>query len=121
MKATFYSLLADGDPEGGLQPAATVPAEAFATDDHAELVHASYVSDESSVTSGVWECAPCTLPIESYPVNEMMSVISGSITVTDSDGRSETYGPGDSFFVAKGTNATFQITEKLRKFFMTSV
>ena len=48
----------------------------------------------------------------------MMTVISGSLTVTNVDGQAETFTSGDSLFIPKGTKCTWHITETLRKFYM---
>ncbi len=48
----------------------------------------------------------------------MMTVVSGSVTITHADGRAETFGPGDTLFIAKGTTCVWEITETLRKFYM---
>ena len=45
------------------------------------------------------------------------TVISGSVTLSR-DGRSETFAAGDTFFIAKGTPCTWEITQTLRKFYM---
>ncbi len=46
------------------------------TEDHTELNHTFCTSEENSTYSGVWECAPSRMEIESYPVHEMMTVLS---------------------------------------------
>ena len=48
----------------------------------------------------------------------MMTVISGSVTLTNAKGQSETFTSGDVFFISKGTKCTWHITETLRKFYM---
>lgn len=118
MDNTFYRLLKDGDPESGMQPSDLVLPQDFTTDDKSETIHTFFKTDDESILSGVWECAPCKEEIESYPVHEMMTVISGSLTLTNEDGHSQTFTSGDTFFVAKGSKLTWEITEKLRKFFM---
>ena len=118
MKTTFYRLLSDGDPVDGMQPSDMTAREAFTTGDQTEINHTFFQTGDESILSGVWECAPSKEEIESYPVHEMMTVISGSVTLTNADGHSETFTPGDTFFVAKGTKCTWHITEKLRKFYM---
>ncbi len=92
--------------------------EAFTSSDRTELIHSVFETEDESVLSGVWECAPCREEIDAYPVHEMMTVISGSVTLTHPDGRAETFRAGDTFFVAKGSPCTWEITEKLRKFYM---
>ena len=118
MENTFYRLLKDGDSENGMQRSDLVPPEAFTTDDTSETIHTFFQTDDESILSGVWECAPCKEEIESYPVHEMMSVISGSVTLTNEDGEAQTFTSGDTFFVAKGSKLTWHITEKLKKFYM---
>lgn len=111
-------LLANGDPATGMQPSNLTAPAAFTSDDHRETNHVFFAAADESVLSGVWECAPCKEEIDSYPVHEMMTVISGSVTLTDADGQSETFTAGDVFFIPKGTRCTWHITETLRKFYM---
>ena len=118
MAQGFVRLLSGGDPSTGMQPSDMVAPEAFTGDDKTELNHTFFATEDESILSGVWECAPAREEIESYPVHEMMSVISGSVTLTDAEGKSETFTPGDVFFVAKGTKCTWENTETLRKFYM---
>lgn len=113
----FMRLLPQGSA-AGLQPSNMTPVEAFTTDDKTELNDTFFATDDESILTGVWECAPCKEIIDSYPVHEMMTVISGSVTLTDADGNSDTYTAGDTFFVAKGTPCTWEITQTLRKFYM---
>ena len=111
-------LLADGDPAAGMQPSNLTEAGAFTGDDHTELNHTFFSTPDESVLPGVWECTPCREEIESYPVHEMMTVISGSVTVTNADGQAETFTSGDVFYIPKGTKCIWEITETLRKFYM---
>jgi uncharacterized cupin superfamily protein len=118
MGKRFYRLLPDGDPETGMQPSSFTPPETFTSDDHREVNHTFYSTDDESILCGVWESAPCKEEIESYPAHEMMTVLSGSVTLTDAQGHSETFTSGDTFFVPKGTKLTWHITETLRKFYL---
>ena len=48
-----------------------------------------------------------------------MTVISGIVKVTyKSSGATETYTAGDSFYLPKGEDVVWEITETLTKFFM---
>jgi uncharacterized cupin superfamily protein len=118
MGNSFFRLLPEGDPVSGLQPVAEVAQEDFTTEDRSEIEHIFFTSDDKGTWTGVWECAPCIEDIDSYPVNEMMTVISGSVTLTNENGESETFTSGDTFFLTKGAKIRWQITEKLRKFYM---
>jgi uncharacterized cupin superfamily protein len=118
MANTGFRLLPDGDSTTGMQPSDSTPPETFTSDDHKELNHTFFQTADESILSGVWESAPSKEEIESYPVHEMMTVISGSVTLTNADGQTETFTSGDVFFIPKGTKCTWHITETLRKFYM---
>ncbi|MEM9472686.1 MAG: cupin domain-containing protein [Pseudomonadota bacterium] len=118
MSDKVFRLLPDGDPVAGMQKSDLTPPDTFTSDDHSELNHTFFATPDNSVLSGVWECAPCREEIDSYPVHEMMTVISGSVTVTNADGHAETFTAGDTFFIAKGAKCIWQIDETLRKFYM---
>jgi uncharacterized cupin superfamily protein len=121
MKTTIYRLLTDGHPVNGMQPADFTDPETFTTDDKMENNHAFFQTADESNLTGVWECAPCSEEIESYPAPKMMTVISGSVTLTNKDGHAGTFTAGDTFLVAKGTKYTWHITETLKKFYMIAV
>jgi uncharacterized cupin superfamily protein len=118
MGNTFMRLLPGGDSPSGLQPSNLVQPEAFTTEDQTELGQLYFATADESILTGVWECAPCKVEIDSYSVHEMMTVISGSVTLTNKNGDSETFTAGEVLFVPKGTQCTLHITEKLRKFYM---
>lgn len=116
MPAQTFRLLPE--PALPMEPSDFTGADAFTTDDRTELNRTHFSTVDESVLSGVWECAPCREEIEAYPVHEMMHVISGSVTLTHPDGTAEVFGPGDTFFIQKGAPCTWEITERLRKFYM---
>jgi uncharacterized cupin superfamily protein len=118
MTSTFIRLLRDGDPKTGMGPSDMTAPDSFTSADKTELIHEFHTNKDESILSGVWECAPCREDIDAYPVDEMMSVISGSLTLTGADGKSETFTAGDVFFIPKGTKVVWEITETLRKFYM---
>ena len=90
----------------------------FTTSDTNERNWFKFANDDETILVGVWECAPCREEIDAYAVHEMMTVISGSVCLTDPDGRTETFTAGDTFFIAKGSRLIWEITEKLRKYYM---
>jgi uncharacterized cupin superfamily protein len=116
MKNTFSRF--EVNPAAGMLPSNFASPDSFTTDDKTEINHFYFASDDESVLTGVWECAPCKEVYDPYPVHEMMTILSGSVTLTSSDdGSSETFTAGDTFFVAKGTRCTWEITETLRKYY----
>ncbi len=108
-------------PDAALTPSELTSREAFTTDDKTEINHFYHQyygqSDDQSRLAGVWECAPCREEIKSYPVDEMMTVVAGSVTVTEAGKPAATFVAGDTFFIAKGTECIWHITETLRKFY----
>lgn len=107
-------------------PSTMVPSDitapgAFTTEDKTELIAEAFAMDDESVLAGVWECAPCREEIAAYPVHEMMTLISGALTLTHPDGRAEHFKAGDTFFIAKGAPVVWEITERLRKYYMITV
>ena len=107
----------DANP-GDMEPSGFTPKDAFTTTDTREVNRFFFKSDDERILTGVWESAPCREEIESYSAHELMTVLSGSVTLTSEDGTSETFTTGDTFFVAKGTKLTWEITETLRKFYL---
>lgn len=117
MTTRFIRLLAEGSA-AGLQPSDMTSPDAFTSDDRTELNDTFFATEDESILTGVWECAPCREEIDAYPVHEMMTIISGELRLTDADGQSEIFRPGDTFFIPRGTRLVWEITEKLRKFYM---
>lgn len=118
MNDTFMRILQGNDSSVEIESSSMVEVAAFTTDDQTELNQSYFTSVDKNVLAGVWECAPCKEEIESYPVHEMMTIISGSVTLTNKKGKSETFTAGDVFFIPKGTQCTWHITETLRKMYM---
>lgn len=108
----------EANPAAGMTPSKFTAADAFTGAESREVNHFYHAASDESTLAGVWECSPCKEVFEAYPVNEMMTVVSGSVTVTDDkSGVAETFTTGDSFFIAKGAKCTWEITETLRKFY----
>jgi uncharacterized cupin superfamily protein len=120
MKDGFCRMVPKGDPVNGMQPTSIVPPEAFTTDDKTEIGHAFFSTDDEKTTAGVWECAPTVEEFDDYPDHEMITVLAGSVTLTDERGESDTFTSGDTFFIVKGSKIRWEITEKLWKFYMVS-
>lgn len=73
-----------------------------------------------SVSTGIWTAEPGILKIKSYPVDEVFTVLSGKIDVTNEDGSVVSVGPGQSCLLRKGWTGLFSIVEQTRKCFVTA-
>jgi len=111
-------LLPDGHPETGMEPGTETKPEQFTTPNPHETIHTFFTSGDGRLTSGVWECTPTRIEIDRYGVDEMMTVLAGSVTITDKDGTAQTFKAGDSFVIGAGWSGTWEITETMRKFWM---
>lgn len=118
MNANTFKVLPDSGAEK--IPSKLIPKNCFTSDERDETAIPFYHSEDESVSCGVWECPPCRLDIPAYPVNEMMTIISGALTITNADGVEESFGPGEVVFAQKGSKMTWHITERLRKYYMTA-
>ena len=115
---TNIPFLISPDPADGMEASNMTEKSAFTTADTTELNHTHFATDDESLLTGTWECAPCREEIDAYPVHEMMYVVSGRLRLTHKDGTVEDIGPGDTFFISKGTPVVWEITETLRKIYM---
>ncbi len=107
------------DPNPDLEPSRVMPRRSFTTDDMTDRDHQFFVADDGGVQTGVWEGAPARFEIDGYPSHELMSILSGSVTITDLDkGHAETFTAGDTFFVTKGSRIIWEITETMRKYYV---
>ena len=90
MTTKVFRLLPDGEPATGMQPSNFTDQNAFTTADKREVNHTFFQTEDGSTLSGVWECAPCREEIDAYPAHEMMTVLAGSVTLTNADGSFDT-------------------------------
>ena len=118
MSSSPVRLMIDGDPESGMGSSKLVSPENFTVSDPKETIHTPFTNAQGNVTAGVWECSPCLETFERYGVDEICSVLSGSVTLTGDDGIAQTFGPGDTFVIPQDFKGTWHITETLKKFYM---
>lgn len=113
-----FRMLNHDDPDVAFEPSDFTPPETFTTDDHHEVNHFFHRSDDNGILAGIWESAPTKEHFDSYPVDEMMTVLAGSVTLTNEEGETEVFTAGQSIFIPKGAKVTWEITETLRKHYL---
>lgn len=64
-------------PGAKMEPSDLTAKEAFTSDDHTELNFGHFSTEDESVLTGTWDCAPCREDIDTYPVHELMTVVKG--------------------------------------------
>ena len=79
----------------------------------------TYYTDRTGrVTSGIWACNAGNVEIKNNPVEEICFVTRGTVNVTDSRGRSETFGPGECLALPRGFNGTWSQSDDFAKFYV---
>jgi hypothetical protein len=117
-KASVVRLSSEGPVGEGLKFLGHAESEDVIEGDPTETGHAYFTDRTGQMTAGVWECTPYTSRFDAYPVDEFCHILSGKVIVTDDAGRSETFGPGDSFVIPKGLKCTWQMPETTRKYYV---
>jgi uncharacterized cupin superfamily protein len=69
------------------------------------------------LTAGVWSATPYTRKAVASARHELMHVIEGEMTLSDGNGREETFVVGDTCFVPKGATAGWSSAVPVRKLF----
>ncbi len=75
-----------------------------------------FQATEKGAVAGIWE-AGSHLERCACDYDEMCHILEGEVRLTDADGRSRTFGPGDSFVVAAGFRGTWENLTLVRKVF----
>ena len=81
---------------------------------------AASITTGRSVSTGIWASEPGILKVRNYPVDEVFTVLSGRIDVTNEDGSVISVGPGQSCLLRKGWTGLFHTVEPTRKCFVTA-
>lgn len=108
----------DGPEGSGLQFWGHLGNENVIAGEPTETGHIYFTDGTGQLTAGVWGRTPCTSQIDSYPVDEFCTILSGTVVVTHGDGQAETFKPGDCFVISKGTKCTWHMPETTRKYFV---
>jgi uncharacterized cupin superfamily protein len=74
-----------------------------------------YRSEDGRFTVALWESGPGVLRTDGYPHDEYCRVLEGRLVVTNRGGRSEEFGPGDSFVIPKGWAGTWDMKTRFKK------
>ena len=83
----------------------------------AESYVAPFVGDEPRFTAGIWGSEATETVFEGYPFDEAVVILEGSIAITGEDGVTQTFLPGDSFGIKRGTPCTWVVAAGTRKVF----
>jgi len=75
--------------------------------------------EQTGVSAGLWHCEPGAWRIAFDPdKEEFFHVISGRIRITDVEGQSSEFGPGDACVIPGGFTGTFEVIEAVSKHYV---
>ena len=105
------------DGPGGLSPCSFVPASDVLDGFAQPAEQGAVLLADGDTTAGIWEATPYAERMNDFGVNEMAVIISGRVRITPDDGVPQTFGPGETYVMAKGFRGTFEVLETLRKYY----
>ncbi|UYV37893.1 cupin domain-containing protein [Rhodobacteraceae bacterium D3-12] len=114
---TFSPKHVIGFDDASLPPKETVVDDPSAVDvPYKSKSWRHFSNDAKGAVAGIWEAEPhlerCTCDFD-----ELCHIIEGRVRLTDGDGVSREFGPGDSFVVAAGFDGTWENLTHVRKVF----
>lgn len=71
-------------------------------------------TDDQRLNTSMWDCTAGRFSW-SFGYDEIVHIVEGSVTVTDEQGRSRTFGVGDVALFQRGTTTTWEVTDYVRK------
>ena len=74
-----------------------------------------FVSSDNKVSVDISSYTQITLKLTDWPVDEYMYFLEGQVEITDKDGSSRVYGPGDSIVMPRGFTGTWKQLSPIRK------
>jgi uncharacterized cupin superfamily protein len=74
-----------------------------------------YRSEDRKFSVAIWQSGPGVLKTEAYPHDEYCSVLEGHLIITNKDGRTEEFGPGDTLVIPKEWAGTWNMTSRFKK------
>jgi uncharacterized cupin superfamily protein len=113
---SFVRIGAAPGKDAGLAPWPWNPADVLLAEGMKPAGAKSY--EGRGLTLGTWACNEGAVEIQGHAVDEACFVVSGSVTLTDSEGRSETFSAGDAFLLPRGFRGTWAQSDNFKKLFV---
>ena len=70
------------------------------------------------LTLGTWACNNGAVEIQGHAVDEACFVVRGRVTLTDAEGRSETFAAGEAFLLPRGFKGIWSQSDDFMKLFV---
>ncbi len=108
----------DSGPTVDLQPSNFVDPDTVIEGELVQRAHVFHSSPDERFMVGLWQCSRYKERVDGHPCDEITVILEGVVTVTDGDGKSQTFSAGDRFIMQKGWRGTYDVTEPLKKYFI---
>lgn len=81
--------------------------------------HQYFAAPGGDRSAGIWACEPGAWKIAFAPgKDEFFCVIEGRLRITDADGESREFGPGQAGVIPAGFAGTFEVLDSVRKYYV---
>jgi uncharacterized cupin superfamily protein len=105
------------DARAALSPSSPPPASALIGPAPSCRRFEAFADVATTQSVGVWEATPYAREVRPHKVHELMHILSGSVELSEPDGRIVTVRKGETVFVPKGAQCGWNSQELVRKFF----
>ncbi|MGI9350667.1 MAG: cupin domain-containing protein [Rhizobiaceae bacterium] len=76
-----------------------------------------FANNTGTMRVGIWESDPFESDLEPFPCHEFVQMLSGTVTITDANGKSYEFIGGDCFFIPEGTICSWKCDTPVRKYY----
>lgn len=83
-----------------------------------EAAKTLYQSADGSLEIGIWECTPGRFKSNRVSGSETCHFISGRLDLTNENGETRSFGPGDLLVLPEGCKSEWHIVEQVRKLYV---
>ncbi|MCP4564584.1 MAG: DUF861 domain-containing protein [Bosea sp.] len=104
--------------DASLSPSSPPPANLLDGPEPQCRSYNAFIDEASGVRAGIWDSTPYRRILRPQPVNELMHILAGSVTLAGADGRPVRIGTGESVFVAQGTPCAWDSDEHVAKIYV---
>lgn len=104
-------------PESGLTPFKISDTSLYGAAVPDQNGHTYFTDPSGQMLVGVWDCTPSDRAMARSTRNELMCLLEGSVSLTDEDGKTQTFGPGEAVYVTEGTTFGWKNEGYVKKFY----
>jgi uncharacterized cupin superfamily protein len=107
------------DPNVALGPSSPPSADILDSPVPTQNAHEYFADATGQFTLGVWETTGYHRKLIASPRHELMHLLEGVVSFSDDQGRTQSFKPGETFFVPQGAPNSWKSEGKVRKIYCT--